>query len=72
MTWYNAEPEQAGEVSNAGKTGAWSDKGGWFGWNTLCKAHEPEMYGGDGFELSHPGQKQVQESLQDKKPPPEI
>jgi hypothetical protein len=29
------------------------------------------MYGGDGFELSHPGQKQVQESLQDKKPPPE-
>jgi len=72
MTWYNAEPEQAGEVSNAGKSGAWSDQGGWFGWNTLCKAHEPEMYGGDDFELYHPGQKPAQENLQDKKPPAEI
>jgi hypothetical protein len=72
MTWYNAEPEQAGEVSNAGKSGAWSDQGGWFGWSTLCKAYEPEMYGGDDFELYHPGQKPAQENLQDKKPPPEV
>lgn len=71
MTWYNAEPEQAGEVSNAGKNGAWSDQGGWFGWNTLCKEYEPQMYGGDDFGLYHPGQKPAQENLQDKKPPPE-
>lgn len=71
MTWYNAEPEQAMEVSNAGKSGAWSDQGGWFGWNTLCKAYEPEIYGGDDFGLYHPGQQPAQENLQDKKPPPE-
>jgi hypothetical protein len=74
MTWYNAEPEQADEVSNAGKSGAWSDKGGWFGWNTLCKAHEPEMYynGADDFGLYHPDQKPAQENLQDRKPPADV
>jgi hypothetical protein len=72
MTWYNAEPEQADEVSNAGKSGAWSDKGGWFGWNTLCKAHEPEMYGGDNFKLDHPDQQPAQEDLQDRRPPVEV
>jgi hypothetical protein len=73
MTWYNAEPEQAGEVSNAGKSGAWSDKGGWFGWNTLCKAHEPEMYynGADDFGLYHPDRKPAQESMQERDSPVE-
>lgn len=71
MTWYNAEPEEAEEVSNAGKSGAWSDRGGWFGWNTLCKAYGPEMYGGDDYGLYHPGQQRAQENLQDSKPPPE-
>jgi hypothetical protein len=72
MTWYNAEPEQADEVSNAGKSGAWSDQGGWFGWNTLCKAYEPEMYGGDHFKLDHPDQQPAQENLQDRRPPAEV
>lgn len=42
--WYNAEPVDAEEVNMHGVGGAWSDRGGWFSWKSLCGAHENDIY----------------------------
>ncbi|KAG8624916.1 hypothetical protein KVT40_006667 [Elsinoe batatas] len=44
--WFGAEPEDSGRVSGRGQGGAWSDTGGWFPWNALCRGHEGVLYGG--------------------------
>lgn len=44
LLWELAEPEEAADVANSGKGGAWSDRGGWFSWNKLCKTWEEEIF----------------------------
>lgn len=53
MVWYNAEPEDAEEISMRGKTGAWSDTGGWYPWRKLCRAYEEHMFNVPDDEFFH-------------------
>jgi len=42
--WFGELPEDADQIVSDGRGDAWSDSGGWFSWNTLCKAHEEKLY----------------------------
>jgi len=42
--WENAVPPEAEEMPNLGVGGAWSDRGGLFSWNSLCKSFEQDLY----------------------------
>lgn len=44
MMWEVAEPEEAADVANAGRGGAWSDRGGWFSWKKLCQEWQEEIF----------------------------
>ena len=51
--WYNAESPDAEEVHLHGVGGAWSDRGGWFSWKSLCSSFEGEIYEVPGDGLFH-------------------
>lgn len=52
-TWYNAEPQEAEQVHMRGLGGAWSDRGGWFSWKSLCKQFEHDVYSVPSSKLFH-------------------
>lgn len=51
--WYNAESPDAEQVYEHGVSGAWSDRGGWFSWKTLCSSFEDHIYEVPGDGLFH-------------------
>lgn len=74
MMWEAAEPEEAQDVANAGKGGAWSDRGGWFSWNRLCKEWEEELYAPtkdfDHLKYVPPEESAPEEPKPEEPPPP--
>ncbi|EME44512.1 hypothetical protein DOTSEDRAFT_72101 [Dothistroma septosporum NZE10] len=54
IQWFNAEPEDADEIVDSGKGGAWNDRGGWMSWKRLCRREEADLFNVPGDELWHP------------------
>lgn len=53
LTFYNAQPPEAEEMNMRVLDGAWSDRGGWFSWKSLCKRFEEEIYTVPSNKLYH-------------------
>ncbi|KAK5174224.1 uncharacterized protein LTR77_001304 [Saxophila tyrrhenica] len=66
LTWYNAEPQDAQDISFNGRGGAWSDDGGWFSWNKLCKPHEEHIFEIMNEEYYHAPPKEEKEEQEDE------
>ncbi|USW58778.1 hypothetical protein Slin15195_G120970 [Septoria linicola] len=55
LLWYAAEPtEDAEEIVDGGKGGAWTDRRGWVSWRRLCRESEGELYMQGDDEYYHP------------------
>ncbi|PIA93040.1 hypothetical protein CB0940_04800 [Cercospora beticola] len=72
LLWYNAEPvEDAEEIVDGGKGGAWTDRRGWLSWRRLCKATEEVLFQPGDDEAYHPTKIQKHEPLIPKPRPPD-
>ncbi|KAM3420437.1 hypothetical protein BST61_g3710 [Cercospora zeina] len=71
MLWYNAEPiEDAEEIVDGGKGGAWTDRRGWLSWRRLCKDSEAVLFQPGDDEPYHPTRITVHEPLVPPPPSP--
>lgn len=55
MLWYNAVPaDDADDIVDKGKGGAWTDRRGWLSWNRLCRGSLEELYAPGNDTAYHP------------------
>ena len=66
LIWYPANPDDADEIVNNGKGGAWDDRSsGFHTFKRLCKPYEEELYNIPSQEFYHP----APESPEEPQPP---
>lgn len=70
MIWYGAYSEDADEIVNGGKGGAWDDKSsGFHTFKRLCKAYEHELYDAPERDYFHaPPEEEEQEQEEEALP----
>ncbi|KAF2724181.1 hypothetical protein K431DRAFT_282449 [Polychaeton citri CBS 116435] len=54
ITWHKAMTADAQEFVQGGTSGAWTDTGAWYSWNSLCKPYEKEIYTVPDDQYYHP------------------
>ena len=72
MLWYNAVPqEDAEDIVDEGKGGAWTDRRGWLSWKRLCRDSQKQLYAPGNDSAYHPIAKPTMAPQPFMAPPPE-